>query len=374
MTKGTWHLINRYPVAPRWSLLVAPDGLVVEGLEDRRLHRCVDLSGWGCLVSVYSGIRMGVIAVTSPTTWWPVTPDDDAASWRFGDVEGTTCELIRVDVDGSHTTATWSPQTGLRYRAESSTSPDWHTRLVSWDAPGGELEGILAYPHGRGPWPLVVYLHPSPWFGISAGDQGDAAYWTQRSVALFQPDYAGSGILGEEMMWEPLRGIGMPDRDLDADGVLAGVQTLIDTGVADPHRTYLYGFSAGAYLTNRIITRPHPFAAAAPWDGVADLHCLPEDSLAIQALWRGCTAEEDPDLWANASPVTHAGRVRVPVTILAGGAPRVPELLEGQRAWHQALAAAGVDVDLHEFDGQGHVFEPQAHRAAVDILANNWQL
>lgn len=250
----------------------------------------------------------------------------------------------------------------------------WDASLVSWQAPGGQLEGMLATPHGTGPWPLVVYLHPSPWFGISADDQGDAAYWTQRSVALFQPDYAGIGILGEEMMWEPLRGIGMPDRDLDADGVLAGVQMLIKTGIADPHCVYVYGFSAGGYLTNRIITRPHPFAAAASWEGAVDPRSAPEDSRPFQIFWRGCTPEEDPDLWAAAAPVTHPARVQVPVTILAVRAPREPVLLEVQRSWHRALQAAGVDVDIHEFEGEGHLFGADAHRAALNILANNWQL
>lgn len=216
--------------APRWNLLVGPDGETVDSLEGFRLHRCVDLPGWGCLVVVYSSIRESVIAVTSPTSWWPVTPEGDVASWRFGNVDETTSELIRVGIDGSRTRAIWSPDTGLRHVADSGAGPAWDASLVSWQAPGGQLEGMLATPHGTGPWPLVLYLHPSPWFGISADDQGDAAYWTQRSVALFQPDYAGSGILGEEMMLEPLRGIGMPDRDLDADGVLAGLQMLVQTG------------------------------------------------------------------------------------------------------------------------------------------------
>lgn len=377
MTNGSWHLINRYPVpAPRWSLLLAPSGEVVDSLARYRLRRCVELPGWGCLVVVYRGIRAGVIAVTDPTHWWPITPEGDLASWRIGHVDGITCELIQVGIDGTTTTAIWSPDTGLRHATDSSAGaePAWDASLVSWDAPGGRLEGMLATPHGKGPWPLVVYLHPGPWFGISAGDQGDAAYWTQRSVALFQPDYAGSGILGEEMMWKPLRGVGMPEHDLDADGILAGVQMLNHTGIADPNRVYVYGFSAGGYLTNRIITRPHPFAAAASWEGAVDPRRVPEDSRHIQIFWRGCTPEEDPELWAAAAPVTHAARVSVPVTIIAGRAPREPILLEVQRSWHRALQATGAEVDIHEFDGEGHVFGADAHRAALNILSNNWHL
>lgn len=377
MTDEGWHLVNRYPVpAPRWNLLVSPDGATVRSLEKYRLRKCVAVPGWGCLVMVYSGIRLGVIAVASPTSWWPITPEGDAASWRIGNVDGTTCELIRYDLDGTRTTAQWNPETGLR-TVSNSASPKaraWDDRLVSWDAPGGQLEGMLATPRGTGPWPMVVYLHGGPWFGIDIADEGDAAYWTQRAAAFFRPDYSGSGILGEDPMWEPLRGLGMPDRDLDADGVLAGVRSLVDKGIADPDRLYLYGFSAGGYLTNRIITRPHPFAAAASWEGAADPRQVPEESLTIQVYWRGCTPDEDPDRWAAVAPVTHAARVKVPVTILAGQAPHHPALLAVQRSWHRALQAAGVKVDLHEFEGQGHVFDDAAHQSALKILANNWRL
>lgn len=377
MAEKGWHLVNRYPVpAPRWYLLVGPDGETVSSLERYRLRRCVELPGWGCLVMVYDGIRLGVIAVVSPTCWWPITPEGDTASWQIGTVEGTSCELIRHGIDGTITTARWSPETGLSSvgGAEVSSADPWDASVVSWEGPGGRLEGMLAAPHGVGPWPLVVYLHGGPWFGLDIADHGDAGYWTQRSAALFRPEYAGSGILGEDMMWEPLRGIGMPDRDLDADGVLAGVDALVKSGVADPDRIYLYGFSAGGYLANRIITRPHPFAAAASWEGAADPRRVPEDSLPIQQYWRGCSPESDPDLWAAAAPITHAARVNVPVTLLAGAAPRDPVILEVQRSWHQALQAAGVNSDLYEFDGQGHVFDPEAHRAALDILATDWQL
>ena len=59
-----------------------------------------------------------------------------------------------------------------------------------------------------------------------------------------------------------------------ADGVIEGVQHLVRAGVADGDRLYLYGFSAGGYLVNRIVTRPHPFAAAACWDAPADLRAF----------------------------------------------------------------------------------------------------
>lgn len=129
MTNDGWHLVNRYPVpAPRWYLLVTPDGKTVESLEPYRLRKCVDLPGWGCLVTVYTGMKLGVIAVTSSDAWWPITPPGDIASWRIGAVDGTTCELIRHGLDGTRTAATWSPETGLNY------VPDPDPPRLPWNA------------------------------------------------------------------------------------------------------------------------------------------------------------------------------------------------------------------------------------------------
>lgn len=279
--EGPWSRRNAYPRKPPfWYLITDRSGAVVESLRSLRVGRVADVRGWGCLVTIYRGLRVGVLALSDGGDVLPVTPEDDEASWQ---VESTGVpdrySLIRTALDGSQTVASWTVGTGLRW--EPPAEPPDERRptplpieRVSWPAPGGTLEGLLATPAGNGPFPLVVFLHGGPWFGLQAGDVGDSAFWISRGAALLQTDYAGSGILGEEMMWEPLRSVGMPDRDLEADGVIEGAQHLVRAGVADADRLYIYGFSAGGYLVNRIVTRPHPFAAAACWDAPADLRAF----------------------------------------------------------------------------------------------------
>jgi dipeptidyl aminopeptidase/acylaminoacyl peptidase len=222
-----------------------------------------------------------------------------------------------------------------------------------------------------GPFPLVVYLHGSPWFGLEVGAQGDSAFWTSRGAALLQSGYAASGILGEDMMWEPLRSVGMPERDLDADGVIDGVEQLVRTGVADVDRVYAYGFSAGAYLVNRMVTRRHPFAAAACWDGPADVRAFTGETREIQIFFRGCTPEECPERWEGASPASRPEAVTIPFMIISAGRSAIRE---DAAAWHAALTRAGADSTLHVFPDEDHVFGPEAHHSALVRLAEAWQL
>ena len=253
-----------------------------------------------------------------------------------------------------------------------SAPQDLPIRRISWRAPGGTLEGLLATPAGEGPFPLVVYLHGGPWFGLRVGDVGDTAFWTALGAAFLQSDYAGSGILGEAMMWEPLRADGMPDRDLDADGVLAGVAALVAAGVADPDRLYVYGFSAGGYLVNRIITRPHPFTAAASWDSTADVRIFDGETHQLQVFFRGGELSECPQRWDAASPIRRPEKVNIPLTIISGGGLTTHRA--ASTAWHTALTEVGVPTDLHVYPDEEHVFTPQAHQSELVLLAAAWNL
>jgi dipeptidyl aminopeptidase/acylaminoacyl peptidase len=374
-----WTRRNAYPhVAPPWFLAADRTGSVIESLRHCRFGALTDVPGYGCLVAVFRGLRVGLLAVTDEGATFPVTPTDDEASWSVqtgGETDGLT--LIRTALDGSRSTASWTPTGGLTWPplAEATVDPapqDLAIRRISWPAPGGTLEGLIATPNGEGPFPLVVYLHGGPWFGLRVGDVGDTAFWTGRGAAYLQSDYAGSGILGEAMMWEPLRAVGMPDRDLDADGVLAGVAALVAAGVADPDRLYVYGFSAGGYLVNRIITRPHPFAAAASWESTADVRIFDGETHQLQVFFRGCAPSDCPQRWDAASPITRPEKVNVPFTIIGGGGPTTHRA--ASTAWNRALTEIGVPNDLHIYSDEEHVFTQQAHQSVLAVLAAGWNL
>jgi acetyl esterase/lipase len=122
---------------------------------------------------------------------------------------------------------------------------------------------------------------------------------------------------------------------------------------------------------NRIVTRPHPFAAAACWDAPADVRAFTGLTRDIQIFFRGCTPEDRPDLWDGASPMTRPEAVTTEFTIISGGRSNIRE---DSAAWHAALVRVGALVALHVYLDEDHVFGPDSHRSALTRLAEAWRL
>ncbi|GAA2756491.1 alpha/beta hydrolase family protein [Actinopolymorpha rutila] len=244
-------------------------------------------------------------------------------------------------------------------------------RLVRWEVPAGSLEGLLVVPTGgdRRTWPLVVDLHGGPIGAFQAGDVGNLAGWCARGFAVFRPEFRASGILGPDPMWQAFRGVGLPDRDLEAEEVLAGVAVVAGTGLVDTDRMFAIGHSYGAYLLNRIVTADHPFRAAVCWEGVADLRLLDPASLRTQSRWRGGSPADRPEAWAAASPVERAAQAKVPMLLVYGEhGLAVPH---GEN-WLEVLRRHGVRNEYVVYADEGHVLTNPRNLADLLDRAQAW--
>jgi dipeptidyl aminopeptidase/acylaminoacyl peptidase len=183
------------------------------------------------------------------------------------------------------------------------------------------------------------------------------------------PEFRSSGIAGREEMQRAFRRRGLPDHDPEIGDVLAAVDLLTASGVADRRALILFGHSYGGYLAGRIIARDHRFRVAAACEAVADLRLLDPASQRMQAAWLGGDAAQLPHRWDAASPVTHAGQVRTPVLLVyaEGGA-----LARQGRAWHRALADAGVPAELIMVPAAGHVFSSVAAQRDLHRAVTGW--
>jgi hypothetical protein len=87
-----------------WWLVTDRNGAVVESFRGLRVRTVTDVRGWGCLVTIYRGLRAGVLALTDGGGVLPVILEDDEASWQ---VESSGVpdrySLIRTALDGSRT-------------------------------------------------------------------------------------------------------------------------------------------------------------------------------------------------------------------------------------------------------------------------------
>ncbi len=137
---------------------------------------------------------------------------------------------------------------------------------------------------------------------------------------------------------------------------------LIKDGQVDPKRVCIFGASFGGYaaLYGGAQT-PELYRCVASFAGVADLNALvrwEKSTKGHEARFRYAShAIGDPDKdgarLKAASPVSYAARYRPPVLLIHGSEDASVPLVQSQ-LMEKALKAAGKDVKLVVYPGEGH--------------------
>jgi dipeptidyl aminopeptidase/acylaminoacyl peptidase len=242
---------------------------------------------------------------------------------------------------------------------------------VEWrGADGTALEGLLFYPVGYQAgqrYPLVVQLHGGPAesdkFGYGPGVIVNyVPVLAARGYAVFRPNYRGSTGYGDGF----LRGVvGGYFRHMPQD-VIAGVDRLIEMGLADADRLALMGWSAGGHLTNRLITLTRRFKAASSTAGAANWTSFyaQTDVRTNRDLWLGGTpwqANAPFEAFWRESPVSQAAAVTTPTLFVVGeNDPRVP--MSQSVEMYRALRANGVATRLLVAPREGHQWVELRHQ------------
>ena len=250
---------------------------------------------------------------------------------------------------------------------------------VEWrGADGTRVEGILFYPIGYEAgrrYPLVVQLHGGPAesdkFGFGPGVIVNyVPVLTARGYAVLRPNYRGSTGYGDAFLRDVVGGY---FRNMHLD-VMAGVDRLVEMGVADADRLAVMGWSAGGHLTNKLVTFTRRFKAASSTAGAANWISLfaQSDVRSGRALWFGGTPwQADPpfDRFWRESPLSGAARVTTPTLFLVGESdPRVP--MPQSVEMYRALRANGVTTRLLVAPREGHQWgelRHQLHKANAEL-------
>jgi dipeptidyl aminopeptidase/acylaminoacyl peptidase len=219
-------------------------------------------------------------------------------------------ELVRVTNSNS-----WLDDVGLG-RQEA----------VTWTAEDGtELQGILIYPVNfeKGQkYPLITTVHGGPeshydhgWVtGYSDPGQVGAA----QGYFVFYPNYRGSTGRGEKFAKSSQADMA----GAEFDDIVAGVDELIDVGLADSAKVGVTGGSYGGYATGWMATRyTDRFAGGVMFVGISNniskwgTSDIPEELYLVHArerIW------EDYQDFLERSPIYYAGQAETPLLILAG--------------------------------------------------------
>jgi dipeptidyl aminopeptidase/acylaminoacyl peptidase len=240
-------------------------------------------------------------------------------------------------------------------------------QTVTWQARDGlEIEGLLVRPDPSGPHPLVVLVHGGP---VAATVNRwtmrgpSVAFLVSRGYAILFPNPRGSSGRGQafaEMVYGDMGGG-------DANDILAGIDAMVERGVADPERVGVTGGSYGGFMSCWLPTQSERFAASVALSPVTDWYS--QHLTSNIGFWDqqilGDRLENPGGEYFARSPVVFAHRVRTPTLLTAGLEDRCTP--PGQAVeFYQALVDAGVEAELSLYPGEGHGVRKLP--AALDLL------
>jgi dipeptidyl aminopeptidase/acylaminoacyl peptidase len=224
---------------------------------------------------------------------------------------------------------------------------------LTWTALDGlEIDGFLLAPTGEGPHPLILYVHGGPvWSYAEWFPRPYLAWLVSRGFAILMPNPRGSTGRGRAFLEAVIGDMGGGDAGDD----LAGVDALVERGIADPERIAVTGGSYGGYMSCWLPVVDQRFKAAVAMSPVTDFYSEHWNSNigAWDAWFLGGEPQDGTAHYQERSPVFLADRVRTPTFLTAGTEDRCTP--PGQAIeFYRALCANGVPAEVAIYPGEGH--------------------
>ena len=247
------------------------------------------------------------------------------------------------------------------------------SRWLSWHNPAGDrINGFLTSPDGPGPFPTIASIHGGPeWHHSDLWDPALQAF-VDEGFAVLQVNYRGSTGRGKAFREELKGNIGFPE----TEDVVAGVDHVVDAGIADPNALFLEGWSWGGYLTTLIAgLHPDRWRAACAGIPVGDYVAAHYESAPTLRAWDlatlGGSPMDLPELYRERNPMSYVDRVKAPMLLIAGEHDsRCP--LGQVMVYAHSLRAREHEVDVHLYAGGHHALEVEekiAHtRMTIDFF------
>jgi dipeptidyl aminopeptidase/acylaminoacyl peptidase len=221
---------------------------------------------------------------------------------------------------------------------------------------GTEVHGLLTYPLGyvKGTKvPLLLRIHGGP------NGQDQHSFSVERQVfaangyAVLAVNYRGSSGRGQKYS----RAIFADWGHYEVEDLLAGVDHVVQMGVADPDRLGVGGWSYGAILTDYIIASDSRFKGATSGAGTAfTVAFYGTDQYIIQYDYE-IGPPWNPKAWETyqkiSYPFLHADRIKTP-TLFLGGERDFNVPVQGGQQMYQALRSLGIDTQLIIYPNENH--------------------
>ena len=221
---------------------------------------------------------------------------------------------------------------------------------------GTPVNGLLTYPVGytKGTRvPLLLRIHGGPNSQDQHSFSTERQFFAANGYAVLAVNYRGSAGRGQKFS----RSIFADWGNYEVQDLLAGVDHVIQMGVADPERLGVGGWSYGGILTDYLIASDTRFRAATSGAGTAfTVAFYGTDQYIIQYDYE-IGPPWNPKAWETyvkiSYPFLHADRIRTP-TLFLGGERDFNVPVQGSQQMYQALRSLGIDTQLIIYPNENH--------------------
>ena len=219
---------------------------------------------------------------------------------------------------------------------------------------GTEVHGLVVKPasyRAGSRVPAILRIHGGP----NAQDQHSFSFEREllaaSGYAVVATNYRGSSGRGAAYQ----RAIFADWGNKEVIDLLAAADWAVSSGIADPQRLGIGGWSYGGILTDYTIATDTRFKAATSGAGSAmQIGMYGADQYILQYDTELGPPWKSPELWMKLSyPFFHADRIRTP-TLFMGGEKDFNVPINGSEQMYQALRSLGVDTQLVIYPGQYH--------------------
>jgi dipeptidyl aminopeptidase/acylaminoacyl peptidase len=219
---------------------------------------------------------------------------------------------------------------------------------------GTEVHGLMvkpaSYTAGK-KYPMLLMIHGGPNGQDEHSFSFDRQLFAAHDYVVISVNYRGSSGRGSAFQ----KAIFADWGGKEVMDLLGAVDYAVASGVADPDRLGIGGWSYGGILTDYTIASDTRFKAAVSGASSAlQLSMYGSDQYIVQYENELGPPWKSRDLWVKLSyPFFQADRIKTPTLYLSGDRDfNVPTI--GVEQMYQALKSLGVDTELIVYPGQFH--------------------
>ena len=275
----------------------------------------------------------------------------DGPGGRVALIAGTATEPNELHAfENGHLRALTKLNEGWLKEVQLGTTEDFSAKGKD----GTTVNGLLVRPAGATagrPLPMILRIHGGPNSQDQHAFSFEREYFAANGYAVIAVNYRGSAGRGAEYQ----KAIYADWGNKEVKDLLAAVDHMVATGVADRDRLGIGGWSYGGILTNYTIATDQRFKAATSGAGSSmQLTMYGTDQYIYQYETELGAPWKNPKLWEKVSyPFYHADRITTP-TLFMGGEKDSNVPITGSEQMYQALKSLGVDTQLIVYPNQFH--------------------